>query len=169
MKPHKKLESMYFYLKEHYAYHDGKVLVLKHSQARRVGKVLSGSIKADGYVSISILDQPFREHRVIFLLCHGFLPDYIDHINQNKIDNRIENLRPASSSQNMANVGKWKKKPSSSFKGVSYHIVQNKWIAHICIHGKLLHIGYFKNEEDAARAYDKKAIELFGDFSCVNF
>jgi hypothetical protein len=169
MKPHKKLESLYDYLINHYRYNDGKIIIVNHSQKRRINTVLNGSLKRDGYISVSILNQSFKEHRVIFLLVHGYLPEYIDHINQNKVDNRIENLRPATTSQNMGNVRKFKKNPTSKFKGVSFHKIEGKWISHIRFKDKLTHIGYFKNEEDAAREYDKKAIELFGTFACTNF
>ena len=169
MKPHQKLESIYDYLLEHYQYKDGKLWVMRHSQVRRTGKVLKGSLKEDGYVSVSILNHSFKEHRVIFLMMYGYLPEYLDHVNQNKSDNRIENLRECTTSQNMANVGKFKRNSSSIFKGVSFHKTENKWISHICFRGKLIHLGYFEIEEEAARAYDKKAIELHGDFACTNF
>ena len=169
MKPHNKLEEMYEYLLEHYRYDNGKLVVVNHSQQRRIGKPLSGSLKSDGYISVSILNHPFKEHRVIFLLVNGWLPDYIDHINQNKIDNSIENLREASTSQNMRNVSKYKRNSTSKFKGVSFHKLNNKWISHVSYNGKLIHLGYFVSEEVAARAYDEKAKQLFGDFACTNF
>lgn len=91
----------------------------------------------------------------------------IDHRNGNKLDNTRANLRPATPSQNQANRGPTKH--SSRFKGVSYRPAQNKWTAQIMFQRKLIYLGFYANEEDAARAYDAKAIELFGEFARTNF
>lgn len=90
-----------------------------------------------------------------------------DHINGNKLDNRRENLRIATRKQNLAN--KLKFGGSSKYKGVSLFKRTGKWTAQICPDGEKIHLGYFSSEEEAARAYDKKAMELFGIFARTNF
>jgi len=57
----------------------------------------------------------------------------------------------------------------SGFKGVSWNESRKKWRAGICIEGKSIHLGRFTSAQEAARAYDAKAIELFGEFACLNF
>lgn len=97
-----------------------------------------------------------------------------DHINQNKLDNRSCNLRFCSGEGNARNRG-IKKNNTSGFKGVSSHkkSKRNPFIARIGYKegnkDKRLEIGYFPTAEEAARAYDKKAKELYGDYAWLNF
>jgi len=91
----------------------------------------------------------------------------VDHIDHNKQNNCINNLRWASRSENMMNKSKQQKTCSSVFKGVNFDKRSQKWLAQIKINtGK--NIGYFASEEDAARAYNKKETELFGAFDNLN-
>jgi hypothetical protein len=88
----------------------------------------------------------------------------VDHINRNKLDNRRNNLRIATRTQNEAN--KPGRAGSSKFKGV--HAKSGKWAAQIGHGGKKIHIGLFPTEITAAYAYNKKASELFGEFAYLN-
>lgn len=90
----------------------------------------------------------------------------IDHINGNGLDNRRENLRIASLSQNKQNEQK-RKNGSSQFKGVHKH--HTKWRAKITINHEIIFLGRFSEERDAAIAYDKAARKHFGEYACVNF
>lgn len=94
--------------------------------------------------------------------------EIIDHINGNGLDNRKENLRIVSSSQNAANR-RAHAGSKSRFKGVSWHKQHGKWAAYICYNYKHKHIGLFRDEIEAAIAYDRKAIELFGEYARTNF
>jgi len=91
----------------------------------------------------------------------------VDHKNHETLDNRKENLRICNRHENAWN----QKTEEVKFKGVSfcYWSKINPFSAHIAINSKLIHLGYFKTQEDAALAYDKKAVELFGEFACLNF
>lgn len=89
-----------------------------------------------------------------------------DHINGDTLDNRIENLREVSKSQNMMNRKKVIKK-SSIYKGVSKSRT-GYWVSRICINKVSFYLGEFKKEEDAALAYNQKAIELFGEYAKLN-
>jgi hypothetical protein len=91
----------------------------------------------------------------------------IDHINHNGLDNRRDNLRLVSCEQNNWNRRKRRGQCTSPYKGVFYRY--GKWSAAIKCKGKHIFIGWFENEETAARAYDEKAKELFGEFACLNF
>ena len=88
----------------------------------------------------------------------------VDHINGDGLDNRKCNLRLCTRSQNGAN----RHKVRGNFKGVCWYSRCNKWGASICHDRKRYHLGYFDKELEAAKAYDDKAIELFGEFARLN-
>lgn len=91
----------------------------------------------------------------------------VDHINGNTLDNRYVNLRVCTNQQNQQNRKMKHLGSHSKYKGVSKKY--KKWAASITISGKKIHIGMYFTEEDAARAYDKKAIELFKEYASLNF
>ncbi|MGA1567624.1 MAG: AP2 domain-containing protein [Methylophilaceae bacterium] len=91
----------------------------------------------------------------------------IDHIDHNGLNNRRENLRICTVTQNAANQRK--RKGSSNFKGVYWNKRDQVWRAGIGYKGKDLHLGHFKDELEAAKAYDKAAKDLWGEFANLNF
>lgn len=93
----------------------------------------------------------------------------VDHINHNGMDNRRANIRPATYTQNMCNRIKFSNSSSSKYKGVYFKKWNNKWVARIGIDGKSLWLGYFEDEVEAAKAYDRAAKKYFGEFACLNF
>ena len=122
-----------------------------------------------GYASRSVRTKNGKRTRTsMHIQIMGKIQGYqIDHINHCGIDNRKENLRFATYSQNQMN----RIQPlcfSSKYKGVDWHKRDGCWRAHIVKDKKQYYIGHFKSEIDAADAYNKKAIELFGDFACLN-
>jgi hypothetical protein len=118
-----------------------------------------------GVVICSVNGRMYKAHRIIWLLNHGRWPDGdVDHINGDPSDNRIENLRVATDSQNLANM----RKPitnKSGKKGVSWHAIGKKWQTHIKVRGKNLYLGLFDTVEEAHAAYVAKAIEMHGEFA----
>lgn len=104
-------------------------------------------------------------------LITGWSP--VDHVNRNGLDNRRQNLRPASHGENKANTAKnrtFAKKPCSSiYKGVTWDKEKGKWRAQIVAKKRLHRLGLFVDEIDAAEAYDRAAKELHGAFACTNF
>lgn len=93
-----------------------------------------------------------------------------DHINGNSLDNTRSNLRISNASTNTANSNKYMKDISSSmYKGVAWDRDVNKWRASITKDRHLRYIGIYYNEIEAAKAYDRKAIELFGEYARLNF
>ena len=96
---------------------------------------------------------------------HGSFPeDMIDHINGSKGDNRIENLRQATRSQNLANQ-KINSVNTSGLKGVSWRKDRNKWHTQIRVSGKLKHLGYYIDKHEAHVAYCKAADKYHGEFA----
>lgn len=89
-----------------------------------------------------------------------------DHINLNKLDNRRENLRKATRSQNEAN--KVIKRGKSKFRGVSWDKNRKKWKTIITVNKKQKFLGYFDDEEEAAMAYNNAALDNFGEYASIN-
>lgn len=91
----------------------------------------------------------------------------VDHINGNGLDNRKENLRIVRHQQNM-----WNRKAvtgsKSKYKGVDWYAASGSWRAYIKIDGKQKHLGCYKQEDDAARAYNKAALALHGQYARLN-
>jgi hypothetical protein len=119
----------------------------------------------------------FRINKVrILQLMHRFILGIekedrldVDHKNGNALDNRRKNLRICTKAQNMYNRRKQKTPCTSKYKGVSWRKTEKKWVVGIKFNRKSLNLGYYKNEIYAAKVYDKKAKELFGEFACLNF
>ncbi len=105
-------------------------------------------------------------HREITNAPAGLL---VDHKNLNTLDNTRTNLRLATRSQNQYNRKKIKSKTSSRFVGVCFHKKHKKWYAFIRYESKLLWLGAFDNEIDAAKAYDAAAKKYHGEFARLNF
>ena len=106
-------------------------------------------------------------HREIMGLTNGDKLQ-VDHFDDNGLNNQRSNLRICNNGQNQMNKGK-QSNNTSGYKGVNYKKEKNKWQANIEFKGKLSFLGYFTTKEEAAKAYDKKAIELFGEFAKTNF
>lgn len=101
-------------------------------------------------------------HRLITRAKPGEL---VDHKNRNGLDNRKENLRICTNSQNQGNSEK-QINNTSGFKGVSMD--KNRWVAQIQFNGKRKKLGYFDKKEDAAKKYNEFALEYFGEFARLN-
>ncbi|HEX9503605.1 MAG TPA: HNH endonuclease [Patescibacteria group bacterium] len=103
-------------------------------------------------------------HRIISNCPKGL---NVDHINHNKLDNRRENLRIVTKSQNGMNQNKQKRQLTSDYKGVCWNKTLKYWVMQCKLQGKVF-CTYHKTELEAAKAYDLKAKELFGEYSLTN-
>jgi hypothetical protein len=92
-----------------------------------------------------------------------------DHINHDGMDNRSANLRAATRAQNMRNRKKYARTCSSRYKGVHWYKQYSKWTAKIRFDNKRIFLGYFEDEVEAARAYDRAAMKYHGEFASLNF
>lgn len=88
------------------------------------------------YKSVMVDGKNWRVHRIIFLMHHGYLPKMVDHISTDKLDNRIENLRPADEKTNLFNVNR-RKDNTSGVKGVSWDKNRGKWVVRVSLNKKI--------------------------------
>lgn len=123
----------------------------------------AGGINGRGYVVIGIDQKSYQAHRLAWLYTHGVWPkDQIDHINRNRADNRLSNLREATNGQNQANSPRHANN-RSGYKGVYWDKNNKYWVAQI--RRKL--IGTFHDAESASEAYNAAAAVQYGEFARV--
>ncbi len=118
-----------------------------------------------GYAGRWVKGKLIYMHREIMRPPRGKI---VDHINGNGYDNTRANMRNITRRQNMYNKGKHVG-TSSIYKGVSYDKRRQQWYAAIRFGKERFYLGYFDTEAEAARVYDRKAVELFGEFAGLNF
>lgn len=116
-------------------------------------------------ISVSGKSKKIYMHRHILEINDSKI--HVDHINENKLDNRRSNIRIASLAENSRNRKKTKGR-SSKYKGVTWFKRDSRWAAQINHNGKGIRLGYFENEIDAALAYNVAAKNLFGEFAKLN-
>jgi len=133
-----------------------------HWNTKFAGKVV-GSLSPRGYLRTQIDGVEYQLHRLIWKHYYGSDPlDEIDHCNQIKVDNRIENLREATRSQNAANRPV-KKRDGSNVRGATYHA--GKWQSYCTINGHNTYLGRFSTPEEAHKAYVEAVQSSFKEFA----
>jgi hypothetical protein len=131
-------------------------------------------IGKNGYACRDFYERGKRKtvnlHRLIWEKFVGTISDglYVDHINRDRLDNTLDNLRLVTPHQNSLNSSKQSNNLSSKYKGVTKNKQTGNWVAYITKHKKRNCIGSFTNEEAAANAYNYHAEKEFGDFSSLN-
>lgn len=140
-------------------------LLWKRTWGKRIkGEKVGTEIGQEGYMRLKFSGRNYQIHRLVWLYVHGQWPSgFVDHIDGNPRNNRIENLREASQSENLANSRK-SKRNTSGFKGVSLAHNQ-KWRAYVSAKGKTHWLGYFKTKEEAFAARIVAASRLHGEFA----
>lgn len=154
-------------LREYLAY-DPQTGVLRWAKVPsnrvKLGSV-AGTPHAKGYIVVSLRNTMMLAHRLVWAHVTGGWPESrVDHRNMVRTDNRFENLRLTTNSQNMANMHMrpWNR---SGYKGVCWHPKIQRFTARIKVHGKLLYLGCFTDPSTAHQAYRKAAVEHFGEFA----
>jgi len=144
----------------HYEPTTGLFTWVKGRSGTKIGNI-AGTLNKDGYINIKINCKRYKAHRLAWLYVNGSMPEsLIDHINGNKNDNRICNLREATQKQNMRNQSNPQKGNKSGYLGVSFKKEGSKYAANIRINGKNKHLGYFAAAKDAHEVYLKAKKEL---------
>lgn len=125
----------------------------------------AGCLSKNGYRKIFVDGEQFLEHRLAWFYVHGeWPPVHIDHINLERADNRIANLRAVTPSENMLN--RRQQTAKSGFRGVRFHSRDKLWQAYFAMHGKFKSVGYFKTPEAASVARERAVREAFGEYYC---
>lgn len=132
--------------------------------AKHLGRA-AGTVTTNGaYLNIGINYKRYPAHHLVWLYFHGGLPKRLDHIDGNRLNNRIENLREADPSQNRMNVSVGKNN-TSGVKGVSWSADRNRWWVTVQAYGVLHNIGYFTDLKEAADARESAAKRIHGEFA----
>jgi hypothetical protein len=117
------------------------------------------------YREIQINRRQYQAHRLAIFYMTGEWPSaYVDHCDGNGLNNRWENIRQATASENLAN-SKLRLNSTSGFKGATWHRRVGRWQSSIKKDGRSFYLGLFDTPEEAHEAYMTKAIELFGAFA----
>ena len=155
-------------IKEKFIYDNGNLKFRVQSGSRgAVGKI-AGCVDSRGYIQVKINGKLQLAHRAIYLMHYGWLPNFLDHENGIKSDNRIENLRPATSRENSINR-KLHTNSSSGVTGVNWHKQHKKWVATVSLgNGRRKHLGLFTEKEDAITARQNAEQYYYGDFARKN-
>lgn len=138
---------------ELFRYHDGKLYWKVNINSRgRIGDE-AGSLNNKGYLRVGLKRKQYLVHRIIYEMAYGSIPDLyqIDHVNGIRTDNRLDNLRIVTQSQNQWNSCN-RKNNTSGFKGVYWHKQNQNWTAEIMISNKRKFLGCFFTKEEAYAA-----------------
>lgn len=126
----------------------------------------AGSMHKTGYRHITWMNKVHKAHRLIFMLHHGYLPQEVDHINGNRADNRIGNLRAANRSENQCNRGALASN-TSGYPGVTWHKKSKAWAVRVMKNGKTRALGYFKDLELAGLVATEARSLYHGNYAKV--
>lgn len=144
--------------------HEVGSLVWKNSpNARTPAGSELGCVAKNGYVVTLINRKNYQVHRLVWAYFNNETPKMLDHINRDKQDNRIENLRPCSNVENGRNMGISKNNKTGK-KGVSWCSRSEKYQVTCRVLGKKKWLGYFIDLDEAAKAYELYAAKLHGEF-----
>lgn len=152
-------------VRELFDYREDGALIRRYATGRnsKAGEVVGGV--TDGYLLTRVWGVKRCVHRLVFLWHHGWLPKEVDHKDGNPLNNRVDNLRPATRSQNLCNT-RLSRRNTSGIKGVSWAPRQKKWHAQCRIKPLgLVHLGYHSDIKDAEAAVRKFREEHHGEFA----
>lgn len=121
----------------------------------------AGTVDVAGYLSIQLFNKGYKAHRLVWMINYGEFPDgIVDHIDGNRLNNKIENLRIVTASENSKNT-RVSRANTSGVKGVNLNKRSGGWVAQIGKEGKHMHLGTFSTKEKATEAYENACRELF--------
>lgn len=150
--------------KEYFYYDDGYIFWKKTSGTRGLKGSRAGKLRKDGYFDVGLKGKYYLVHRIIFALHYNYLPQMIDHVNRNRADNRIENLREADYSTNVWNssISSYN---STGIKGIR-KTSSGKFEARIAVRGKTIQVGTFDTIEEASSRLNEVREKEHGEYAC---
>ena len=154
------------YLNYLFNYKDGE-LYWKNKTSPFVNIVINqkaGCVSKDGYKKIAINKKSYGTHRIIFMMFNGYMPDQVDHKDNNPANNKIENLREATISQNMQNAV-ISKRNKSGIKGVNFHKASKQWIVRLSINNVRKYFGTYNDIDYAKFVADAMRYKYHGKFA----
>jgi hypothetical protein len=153
------------YLHSIFEYKDGELFAKTNRGNNKIKKgEKCGVIKSNNYLSIGIGYEEYLVHRIIFMMFYGYFPKYVDHMDGNSRNNKIDNLRECTNQQNSFNQ-KLRKNNSSGIKGVSWDNYRQKWSAKCQLNRKTIFLGRFKTIEEAEKIVKLEREKLHGAFA----
>jgi hypothetical protein len=144
-------------VKELFDYKDGNLYWKKNGKR-------TGCLGAGGYLRTRFNNKLYYTHRLIFMLHNEYEPEFVDHIDGDKLNNKIENLREASREQNMQNR-KLNNRNTSGIKGVEWFKRTESWRVNLWVKGKQKCFGYFKDKELAELVAVEARDKYHGEFA----
>lgn len=159
-------QELYFHFHENLHYDNGFLFWAKKRKNIKLGDE-AGTINMHGYLQVSIQNKLYFAHRIIFLMNCQYLPKIIDHMDGDKLNNNINNLRPATSHENGYN-SILRINNTSGYKGVRLDKRRGLWRSEIRSKYGRKWLGYFKDKKEAALAYNKAALKYHGEFAVLN-
>jgi hypothetical protein len=153
-------------LREKLFYDDGK-LYRRGTSGKIATKHIGSNANTKKRGTVSINGKSHTIYRVIFIYHHGYIPNHVDHIDGDFNNNRIENLRDCTNSENQRNKPA-QPNTTSQYKGVCWNKLSNKWTSTANFEGSRKHLGRFKTELEAASAYDKYMKQFNSPFVYLN-
>lgn len=157
-------------IRELFEYREDGNLVWKIKKARaNAGDVAGCEVMCNGvlYKQVKVDAKSHKLHRLVFAWHYGFMPAYVDHIDRDGLNNRVENLREATQSQNMQNC-KMKSSNTSSARNVYWHARACRWFVRLTIDGKTKNFGTYKNLEEASVVAHRAREQHYGNFARHN-
>ena len=146
-----------------YDFATGNLIRKKTTSSKAKAGSIAGSLKGHRYARVSVNNKLHYVHHVVWIWHHGCLPAEIDHINRDRFDNRIENLRPTDRSANNINTNT-RCNNKSGFAGICWDKRYKKWQVRIGVNNKSKHIGYY-DDLDTAKQKREEAVKLHYEFT----
>jgi HNH endonuclease/AP2 domain len=139
---------------------------IKPRNSAKIGDKVGG-LNSKGYITLRLNNSQYKMHRIIWVYHYNTIFNnlQIDHIDGDKTNNTIENLRLATNSQNNFNNKSAYCNSKSNILGVFWSKTRKKWVSQICKNNKRMHLGYFLNQEDAIAARKAAELQYFAEFA----
>jgi hypothetical protein len=150
-------------LNEKFEYVDGN-LIWKKAIRKDLNGRIAGTLHPKGYKTVFVCGKAYLLHRLIFLYHYGYLPLQVDHIDTNKANNKIENLRESSESQNRCN-SQMQQNNTSGYKNISWDKSRNKWHVAVALGGKTVFSKRFNDLDEAIVAAREARQKYHGVFA----